>query len=41
MMREILFRGKRKGEHGYGHPDFRNRWCTASLISGIVGVLLA
>lgn len=35
MMREILFRGKRKGEHGYGHPDFRNRWYTASLISGI------
>ena len=26
-----ITRGKRKGEHGYGHPDFRNRWCTAGL----------
>lgn len=26
-----ITRGKRKGEHGYGHPDFRNRWCTQLL----------
>ena len=25
----IKTRGKRKGEKGYGFPDFRNRWCTA------------
>lgn len=25
----IKTRGKRKGERGYGWPDFRNRWCTA------------
>lgn len=25
----IKTRGKRKGERGYGFPDFRNRWCTA------------
>ena len=25
----IKTRGKRKGEKGYGWPDFRNRWCTA------------
>jgi 3'-phosphoadenosine 5'-phosphosulfate sulfotransferase (PAPS reductase)/FAD synthetase len=25
----IKTRGKRKGEVGYGFPDFRNRWCTA------------
>jgi len=25
----IKTRGKRKGETGYGFPDFRNRWCTA------------
>ena len=24
----IKTRGKRKGETGYGFPDFRNRWCT-------------
>jgi len=23
-----ITRGKRKGEIGYGWPDFRNRWCT-------------
>ena len=22
-------KGKRKGEKGYGFPDFRNRWCTS------------
>lgn len=22
-------KGKRKGQKGYGFPDFRNRWCTA------------
>ena len=22
-------KGARKGTHGYGWPDFRNRWCTA------------
>lgn len=25
----IKTRGKRKGDKGYGFPDFRNRWCTA------------
>lgn len=25
----IKTKGKRKGERGYGFPDFRNRWCTA------------
>ena len=25
----IKTRGKRKGQKGYGFPDFRNRWCTA------------
>jgi 3'-phosphoadenosine 5'-phosphosulfate sulfotransferase (PAPS reductase)/FAD synthetase len=25
----IRTKGKRKGEVGYGFPDFRNRWCTA------------
>ena len=25
----IKAKGKRKGEKGYGFPDFRNRWCTA------------
>ena len=25
----IKTKGKRKGETGYGFPDFRNRWCTA------------
>jgi len=25
----IKIRGKRKGDKGYGFPDFRNRWCTA------------
>lgn len=25
----VKTRGKRKGEKGYGFPDFRNRWCTA------------
>ena len=25
----VKTRGKRKGEQGYGWPDFRNRWCTA------------
>lgn len=25
----IKTRGKRKGEKGYGFPDFRNRWCTS------------
>ena len=25
----IKTKGKRKGEKGYGWPDFRNRWCTA------------
>jgi len=25
----IKTRGNRKGERGYGFPDFRNRWCTA------------
>lgn len=25
----IKTKGKRKGENGYGWPDFRNRWCTA------------
>lgn len=25
----IKTKGKRKGEKGYGFPDFRNRWCTA------------
>ena len=25
----IKTRGKRKGEIGYGFPDFRNRWCTS------------
>ena len=25
----IKTKGKRKGEVGYGFPDFRNRWCTA------------
>lgn len=25
----IKTKGKRKGEAGYGFPDFRNRWCTA------------
>lgn len=24
----IKTKGKRKGEKGYGFPDFRNRWCT-------------
>ena len=26
--RHIKTRGKRKGEKGYGWPDFSNRWCT-------------
>ncbi|NCC61597.1 MAG: 3'-phosphoadenosine 5'-phosphosulfate sulfotransferase (PAPS reductase)/FAD synthetase [Verrucomicrobiae bacterium] len=25
----IKTKGKKKGEKGYGFPDFRNRWCTA------------
>ena len=25
----VKTRGKRKGDKGYGFPDFRNRWCTA------------
>lgn len=25
----IKTKGKRKGQAGYGWPDFRNRWCTA------------
>ena len=25
----VKTRGKRKGEQGYGWPDFRNRWCTS------------
>jgi len=25
----VKTKGKRKGEKGYGWPDFRNRWCTA------------
>ena len=25
----IKTKGKRKGETGYGFPDFRNKWCTA------------
>ncbi len=27
--KHVKTRGKRKGEKGYGFPDFRNRWCTA------------
>ncbi len=25
----VKTKGKRKGQKGYGWPDFRNRWCTA------------
>jgi 3'-phosphoadenosine 5'-phosphosulfate sulfotransferase (PAPS reductase)/FAD synthetase len=27
----VKTRGKKKGEKGYGWPDFRNRWCTKHL----------
>ena len=29
MATHVKTKGKRKGEKGYGWPDFRNRWCTS------------
>ena len=32
----IKTKGKNKGKAGYGHPDFRNRWCTSALKQQVV-----
>ena len=35
----IKTKGKRKGQKGYGFPDFRNRWCTSLKRDNVKKVL--
>ncbi len=32
----VKTKGKNKGKKGYGHPDFRNRWCTQLLKKSVI-----
>lgn len=35
MFNHVKSKGKNKGEHGLGWPNFRNRWCTGNLKTNI------